>query len=62
MTWHNKPHDWTWSTTRGASPCRLQARLQRELSAGEPPVDRLPFPGIQRPSDAVRAGSLISEA
>ncbi|WNJ61154.1 hypothetical protein RMO66_10895 [Nocardia seriolae] len=45
LTWHNKPHDWTWSTTRGASPCRFQACLQRELSAGEPPVDRPHSPG-----------------
>nr|WP_324195707.1 hypothetical protein [Nocardia elegans] len=62
MTWHNDFHDRTWSTTRGAPPCRLQARLQRQLSAGSPPVARpplSPIPGIRR--DAHRSDSLNSE-
>nr|WP_310401590.1 hypothetical protein [Nocardia kruczakiae] len=43
MTWHNNCHDRTWSTTRGAPPCRLQACLQCQLSAGSPPVARPPL-------------------
>nr|WP_312030891.1 hypothetical protein [Nocardia vermiculata] len=46
LTWHNNLHDRTWSTTRGASPCRLQARLQRQLSAGKPPETQLARPPL----------------
>nr|WP_312033449.1 hypothetical protein [Nocardia veterana] len=48
MTWHNESHDRTWSTPRGTSPRRLQACLQRQLSAGSPPVARPPYPDSRR--------------
>nr|WP_324195772.1 hypothetical protein [Nocardia abscessus] len=38
LTWHNRPHARFRSTTCGTSPRRLQARLQRLLSARFPPV------------------------
>nr|WP_324192799.1 hypothetical protein [Nocardia transvalensis] len=50
LTWHNKAHDRTWSAIGGASSRRLQACLQRELSAGLPPVARPLSPGSRRPS------------
>nr|WP_324197765.1 hypothetical protein [Nocardia abscessus] len=59
LTWHNRPHARFRSTTCGTSPRRLQARLQRLLSARFPPVAqraRSPDPRrsrLHRPADTV---------